>query len=226
MNGRVKKMAIIFVLVTAAIFALAMPVIEGDPDAIASRVQSASSNLQAKENPWSLDSSSSSIPSGPQEVPQGAQSQLPPSSGRAGSMSGRSANMAQSQTASNFAKDSKVTLQRQGDGHFYADTQANGTKLRMLVDTGASVVALTGRDAKKMGISWDNSRLAQVAQGASGPVIGTHTVISELTLGGISAKNVSAIVIPEGLPISLLGQNFLSTIGDVQISGDRMVLGS
>ena len=46
------------------------------------------------------------------------------------------------------------TLAREFDGHFYANTNVNGTRLRMLGDTGASMIALTGSDAIAAGIRW------------------------------------------------------------------------
>lgn len=120
----------------------------------------------------------------------------------------------------------ELVLQRERDGHFYADVSVDGVPTRMLVDTGASVVALTGDDALAMGIYWDDHDVQPVAQGASGAVHGVRTNIPRLRLGEFEASNVDAIIVPEGLGISLLGQSFLETIGDVRIADDRMVLGN
>ena len=117
-----------------------------------------------------------------------------------------------------------VTLDREVDGHFYADVVVDGVSSRMLVDTGASVIALTGDDASAMGLHWDPNAVAVVAQGASGPVRGVQTRLSTVTLGSFEAHDVDALIIPEGLGISLLGQSFLSTVETVEISGDQMVL--
>ncbi|KLI65155.1 retropepsin-like aspartic protease family protein [Aurantiacibacter marinus] len=117
-----------------------------------------------------------------------------------------------------------VTLDREVDGHFYADVTVDGVPSRMLVDTGASVIALTGDDAEAIGLHWDPSTVAVVAQGASGPVRGVQTRLSTVTLGNFEARDVDALIIPEGLGISLLGQSFLSTVDSVEIAGDKMVL--
>ncbi|RJY09237.1 retropepsin-like aspartic protease family protein [Aurantiacibacter aquimixticola] len=119
-----------------------------------------------------------------------------------------------------------VRLDRAADGHFYANVTVEGVPSRMLVDTGASVIALTGDDAAAMGLFWDPNTVAPVAQGASGPVYGARTRLSHVRLGSFEARNVDAMIIPEGLAISLLGQSFLSTIGNVQIADDTMVLNS
>lgn len=118
-----------------------------------------------------------------------------------------------------------VVLKREADGHFYADVVIDGLPIRMLVDTGASVVALTGEDAQAMGLEWSEDEVAQVAQGASGPVFGVNATIERMSVGGNEASGVRAIIIPEGAGMSLLGQSFLSTLGQVRISGDSMVLG-
>lgn len=119
-----------------------------------------------------------------------------------------------------------TVLERQSDGHFYADVRIDGRSYRMLVDTGASVVALTGADAASMGMEWFEDDISPVAQGAGGPISGVNTTIDRITVGGHEANGVRAIIIPEGAGISLLGQSFLSTIGSVEITGDRMVLGN
>lgn len=118
----------------------------------------------------------------------------------------------------------EVTLDREVDGHFYADVAVDGVQSRMLVDTGASVIALTGDDAAAIGLHWDPGAVAVVAQGASGAVYGVRTQLSTVTLGNFEARDVDALIIPEGLGISLLGQSFLSTVDSVEIAGDRMVL--
>ncbi len=120
----------------------------------------------------------------------------------------------------------EVLLERQRDGHFYADVSVDGTPARMMVDTGASVIALTGDDALAMGLYWDDSEVAPVAQGASGVVYGVHTQLRHVAVGNFEAQDVQAMIIPEGLGISLLGQSFLSTVHSVEIADDRMVLGN
>jgi len=116
-------------------------------------------------------------------------------------------------------------LRRAGDGHFYAGVTTNGRAITMLVDTGASVVALTGTDARAAGLHWNPAQLGVVAQGAGGPIRGVAVKLDRVALGGHEARSVEAVIIPEGLPISLLGQSFLATVEPVRIEKDRMVLG-
>ncbi|WP_206185345.1 TIGR02281 family clan AA aspartic protease [Sphingosinicella sp. CPCC 101087] len=112
-------------------------------------------------------------------------------------------------------------LERHSDGHFYAEARVNGARIRFLVDTGASVVALTPRDARAAGIQAGPERT--MARGAGGAVEIVPVTIDHLALGPIEANDVSA-AIAETLPISLLGQSFLSRADSVEIRGDELRL--
>jgi aspartyl protease family protein len=116
-----------------------------------------------------------------------------------------------------------LTLKREWDGHFYADTQVNGTSIRMLVDTGATTIALSREDARRAGLGISIGMPNVVGRGASGDVKGEYVTLDRISLGGESATKVPAIVL-DGGEKSLLGQSFLSKFASVEIKGDTMVL--
>jgi aspartyl protease family protein len=117
----------------------------------------------------------------------------------------------------------ETRLARLENGHFYADPSINGQPVHVVVDTGASFVALTERDAQRIGIAFSPSQYEVVGTGASGPVRGKLIALDRIDLDGKEVRNVRGAVL-EGLDISLLGQSYLSRIGSVQMSGDEMVL--
>ena len=119
--------------------------------------------------------------------------------------------------------DRTTDLRRASDGHFYADVAVNGWPVAMLVDTGASTVALTVADAQRLGIAVDPASFRVVGAGASGPVRGMATTLDEVTMGPLRAGPVQAVVV-EGLDRSLLGQSWLGKLEQVRIEGDRMML--
>lgn len=119
---------------------------------------------------------------------------------------------------------SEMVLDREDDGHFYATAQIDGRDYRMLVDTGATIVALTGKDAEAMGLTWNPEDLAPVVRGASGPVMGVPIKIDDMSVGDFEARDVEAVIIPDGLPISLLGQSFLRQVHNVDIADDKLTL--
>lgn len=117
-----------------------------------------------------------------------------------------------------------VELQRQSDGHFYAEAEVDGTAIRFLVDTGASMIALNAADAESLGLDWNESELQHVGRGVNGDVFGKPVKLTNVVLGDLQADDVEAVIIPKGLDVSLLGQSFLARVDNVAIEGDRMTL--
>lgn len=118
----------------------------------------------------------------------------------------------------------EVRLEREGDGHFYADILVRGVSVKAVVDTGASVIALPGDEARRIGFTWSASDVRPVARGASGTVYGVVRRAEVVTLGSLTARDLEVMVIPEGLDVTLLGQNFLKQVKKVEMKGDEMVL--
>ena len=119
--------------------------------------------------------------------------------------------------------DGTVTLQRSANGHFYADVQVNGVPLHMLVDTGASGIALSQEDARAAGIATSIGMNDVVGQGAGGAVRGDVVTLDRITLGSKTVEQMPALVLNGGEQ-SLLGQAFLKQFASVEIHGDTMTL--
>jgi aspartyl protease family protein len=117
-----------------------------------------------------------------------------------------------------------VTLTREGDGHFYVEANVNGAPVRMMVDTGATSVALTMEDAEALGISQSEEGFSQTGRGVGGEVAVMPISIDTLSVGAISHRDVPAVVVNSELQVSLLGQSWLSRVGNVSIQGDKMTL--
>lgn len=123
------------------------------------------------------------------------------------------------------ALGSPQEITRDPDGHFYADVQVNGTRLRMLVDTGATAIVLTQRDAVAAGVGAGPGEFTAVAQTAGGAVHYKPVTLDRVAVGSLSATRVPAAVTETGLSVSLLGQSFLRELKSVRIEDDRMILG-
>jgi clan AA aspartic protease (TIGR02281 family) len=121
------------------------------------------------------------------------------------------------------SEDGSVELERQADGHFYADVRINGAPIHMLIDTGASDIALSRDDARAAGLATSIGMNDVVGEGADGAVHGEVAKLDRVELGPLSASGLDAVVLNSGQQ-SLLGQSFLSKFSNVQIEGDRMVL--
>jgi aspartyl protease family protein len=119
--------------------------------------------------------------------------------------------------------DQSIELTREPNGYFYAEVQINGAPIHMVVDTGASDIALSRNDAQMAGIPTSIAMNDVVGRGADGLVKGQQVTLDRVTLGGKTENAVPAIVLSSGGQ-SLLGQSFLSKFASVKIEGDTMVL--
>ncbi len=116
-----------------------------------------------------------------------------------------------------------TVLDREDNGHFFTVADVNGEPIRFVVDTGATTVALTKDDARRAGVKFDEGQFGVVGTGASGDVRGQVVELDDVVLDGKRVSGIHALVL-EGLTISLLGQNYLSHLDSVSISGDKMTL--
>lgn len=118
----------------------------------------------------------------------------------------------------------EVLLSRSGDSHFYADADIDGTNIRVLVDSGASIVALTRSDAEAIGIDVDSLPVSGTARTAGGEVQMRTVMLDSVEIEGIEVRRVEAAVIDADMGVSLLGQSFLSKLAAVNVEGDTMTL--
>lgn len=109
-------------------------------------------------------------------------------------------------------------------GHFLADATVNGTHVRFLVDTGASVVALTEFDAQRLRIDMDSLKFTIPIDTANGRTLAARVILGEISIGSISRRDIQAVVIREGLEQSLLGMTFLKSIRSFEMGDGALIL--
>ncbi|MCO5090259.1 TIGR02281 family clan AA aspartic protease [Bosea sp. (in: a-proteobacteria)] len=110
-------------------------------------------------------------------------------------------------------------------GHYIVHPTVENYRIKMMVDTGASIVALTAADARALGISKDASSRSIMLGTANGTVVGFRTTLREIRLGDIVVRNVEAVVLPaHALSMSLLGNSFLGKLQGYEVQTGRMVL--
>ena len=94
----------------------------------------------------------------------------------------------------------------------------------MMVDSGASMIALTRRDAEAVGIDVDRLPVGGMAQTAGGQVPMRITMLRSVEVDGIEVRGVQAAVIDADMGVSLLGQSYLVKLDKVNVEGDTMTL--
>lgn len=115
------------------------------------------------------------------------------------------------------------TIRRNADGHFYIVADVDHRPVLFLVDTGASMVALSRADAERAGIDTAALRFTQPVQTASGRSSAAPVRLRSLRLGGLELRDVDAMVMIDGSQ-SLLGMSALNRLSGVEIRGDELVL--
>jgi aspartyl protease family protein len=119
-----------------------------------------------------------------------------------------------------LGEERTVVLERGIDGHYRAEALINGTKINVLVDTGATGVAISQQVADKLGLQ---SRTAIRTRTANGDSIAYMTRLTSIKIGGIEAQDVSAMIAPGLGGDALLGMSFLGRM-DVRLYKNTMTI--
>jgi len=110
------------------------------------------------------------------------------------------------------------------DGHFYIRATVNNTPIRFLVDTGASQIVLTPKDAGRLGFSPDNLVFNQVFQTANGTVRGSSIKLNVFSIGDYNLMNLPASVNEVSMGSSLIGMTFFNRLESYEFKGDVLTL--
>jgi aspartyl protease family protein len=110
------------------------------------------------------------------------------------------------------------------NGQFGIEAEVNGQPVRFIVDTGATGIVLTKRDAARAGIDQDGLNYAGQFSTANGTVQAAPVTLDRLQVGPIDARNVPAWVNGGELDHSLLGMSFLRSLGRIEIDGTTLTL--
>jgi aspartyl protease family protein len=118
-----------------------------------------------------------------------------------------------------------VAITAGAHGHYFASAEVNGRPINVLVDSGASIVALTYDDAKRVGILLRGSDYTQRVSTANGFARVAPVVLDRISIGAITVRNVPAAVTePGSLPTSLLGMSFLARLRRVDMRAGTLLL--
>jgi len=118
----------------------------------------------------------------------------------------------------------KIALARAGDQHFYASLKINGQDVVFLVDTGATDMVLSTKDATNVGIDVTGLRYLGFAHTANGEVKTARIKLDMVEFAGTTDRNVTAWVNDGEMETSLLGMAYLRRFNSIEITGNTMFL--
>ncbi|MBT8155212.1 TIGR02281 family clan AA aspartic protease [Epibacterium ulvae] len=117
-----------------------------------------------------------------------------------------------------------ITVPRARDGHYYLTVEIDGTPVQFLVDTGASQVVLSIKDAARIGFEPDELAFLGRAMTANGEVRTAMVELDDVDLGGFRDTQVRAWVNEAELENSLLGMSYLQRWSSIEIRDNALVL--
>ncbi|OYW25508.1 MAG: aspartyl protease [Hydrogenophilales bacterium 12-63-5] len=126
--------------------------------------------------------------------------------------------------AGGTATDSRPSISLTADarGHFAATGALNGYPVTFLVDTGATAIAISAAEAKRIGLDYRSGQAVGVGT-AAGVVPAWRVKFNTVKVGGISVNQVDGMVVETGLNVPLLGMSFLNRM-EMKRDGQTMTL--
>jgi len=119
---------------------------------------------------------------------------------------------------------SAASIAKARDGHYWAEARVNNSQVRFLVDTGATAVALTTDDARRLGFSPSGLTYGYTVTTASGQARAAKVMLNSISIAGARVNNVEALVIEKGLDTSLLGMTYLGRLSRWEATPNALIL--
>lgn len=117
-----------------------------------------------------------------------------------------------------------VVVPRGPDGHYHLSLTVNDTPIRFIVDTGATQIVLSQRDAMAAGLDPASLRYSGTALTANGMVRTAPVTLDRISLEGLTDRNIRAVVNEGAMENSLLGMSYLGLYSRIEIADDQLLL--
>ncbi len=118
-----------------------------------------------------------------------------------------------------------VRIAKNRDGHFYTDLMINRRNVNVLIDTGASILALRDSDAEAVGLYPKPADFKFPVNTANGQTMAARMMVQEIELGRLTVRDADVFILPdEQLAKNLLGMNVLSEMGRVEFNQAELII--
>jgi aspartyl protease family protein len=118
----------------------------------------------------------------------------------------------------------EVRIRMAADGHFWADATINGVRRRMLIDSGATITAISESTARAAGVEGSAGPVPVVLKTANGLAPARAASVEELRLGNILARDLKVVVSPAFGDMEVIGMNLLSKLASWRVEGRTLIL--
>jgi aspartyl protease family protein len=121
------------------------------------------------------------------------------------------------------AEGETVRIRLSPDGHFWARATINGVERRMLIDSGATVSAISADTARAAGIPFEDGAQVRVST-ANGVVQARRAQVGRISVGPLTTEDLTVFVAPSFGDLDVLGMNFLSRLRAWRVEGNVLIL--
>ena len=110
------------------------------------------------------------------------------------------------------------------DGHYWLNAEVNGVPARFLVDTGATLTAISADTAQRAGLEQRRDRLPVTMTTANGTITVPTTTVDEIRFGNVAAFGLDAVIAPNIGETNVVGMNLLSRLAQWRVEQGTLVL--
>ncbi len=129
-----------------------------------------------------------------------------------------------SPTSPTINKNGQIVIKIAQDGHFYIDTKINNLDVRFMIDTGASDVIISQKEAKRIGVNFEKLNFNKIYQTANGKTSGANIVLDEIWIADQKFEKVNASINKSEMGQSLLGMSFLKRFNKYEFYREELIL--
>lgn len=121
------------------------------------------------------------------------------------------------------ADGAALRIRKSSDGHFWVNVSINGNEEPFLIDSGATVTALSVGAALRSDVEPGHG-YPMILNTANGPISANRAEAQTLVVGTIRRDNMPVVIAEEFGGTNVLGMNFLSSLSSWSVEGDWLVL--
>jgi len=118
----------------------------------------------------------------------------------------------------------EVRVRMAPDGHFWVVASINGVQRRMLIDSGATVTAISSATAREARVETGTGITPVILRTANGAAPAQTGAVEDLRVGNIVARNLLVGSAPGLGDLDVLGMNFLSKLKSWRVEGRALIL--
>lgn len=118
--------------------------------------------------------------------------------------------------------ETRIPLSR--DGHFWIEARVNGEPVPFLVDTGATLTAVSTQTAERVGLQPRPGGIPVMLNTANGTISAEIGTVEELRFGNVVARGLDTVIAPGLGNTNVIGMNLLSRLASWRVEGQTLIL--